>query len=252
MLLGKEVLNEAVVDIDFAASRIRVIDRQTYQPAPAAHELRLTTVAGLRAAPIRIEGGPEVMGMFDLGSAVPLTLFPAYVAEQGLLQGRPVSEGRSHGVGGLSTSRMMTLKRLSLAGFDLEAVPASVPEAHGVWARDTAAANLGLPIFSRFRLAVDFAGDRMFLTPGPDLKTPFPRDRAGLTTTAKDGKRQVAFVAPHSPAEAQGFKPGDVITDVDGQGAVPDSRWIRDAAGRNVTLTLEGGERRSLTLADYF
>lgn len=252
VLLGKEVLNEAVVDIDFAARRIRVIDRQAYRPAPEAHELPLTTAAGLRAAPIRIEGGPEVMGMFDLGSAVPLTLFPAYAAERGLLEGRPVSEGRSHGVGGQSTSRLTTLKRLTLAGFDLEAVPASVPEAHGVWARETAAANLGLPIFSRFRLAVDFAGDRLFLTPGPELKAPFPRDRAGLTTSAKDGKRLVAFVAPQSPAEALGLKPGDVITDVDGQGAVPDSRWVRDAAGRTVTLTLEGGERRSLILADYF
>src|SRR5690606_40636742 len=72
----------------------------------------------------------------------------------------------------------------------------------------SAAANLGLPIFSRFRLAVDFAGDRLFLTPGPELKAPFPRDRAGLTTSAKDGKRLVAFVAPQSPAEALGLKIG--------------------------------------------
>jgi len=60
----------------------------------------------------------------------------------------------------------MTVQRLHLAGFDLEDVAADVPEAHGIWVRDVAAANLGLPLFSRFRLAIDFAGDRLFLTPG--------------------------------------------------------------------------------------
>lgn len=252
VLLGKEVMNEAVVDIDFAARRIRVIDRSDYQPLPEARELKLVTTSGLRALPVRIEDGPEVLGMFDLGSGAPMTLFPAYAAEQGLLAGRPVSEARSHGVGGASTVSMMTVQRLTLAGFDVDAVPASVPPLHGVWVRDVAAANLGLPLFSRFRLAMDFAGDRLFLAPGPDFAAPFPRDRAGLMTSAKDGKRLIAFVAPSSPAAALGLKSGDLIIDIDGQGALPDSGWTRGAAGRDVTLTLDGGERRHLILADYF
>ena len=166
VLLGKEVMNEAVIDIDFAASRIRMVDRAAYRPTAAAREVALVTLTGLRAVPIRIEDGPEVLGMFDLGSAKALTLFPSYVAEHGLLDGRAVSEGSSHGVGGLSAVRTMTVQRLHLAGFDLEDVAADVPEAHGIWVRDVAAANLGLPLFSRFRLAIDFAGDRLFLTPG--------------------------------------------------------------------------------------
>lgn len=166
VLLGKEVMNEAIIDLDFAASRIRIVDRAAYRPAPTARELALVTLTGLRAVPIRIENGPEVLGMFDLGSATALTLLPGYVAEHGLLDGRAVAEGRSHGVGGASTVRTVTVQRLHLAGFEIEDVAANVPEAHGVWVRDAAAANLGLPVFSRFRLAIDFAGDRLFLGQG--------------------------------------------------------------------------------------
>lgn len=74
----------------------------------------------------------------------------------------------------------------------------------------------------------------------------------GLTTSAKTASAWSPSSPLIRPPKPLGLKPGDVITDVDGQGAVPDSRWILDATGRNVTLTLEGGERRSLILADCF
>ncbi len=192
VLLGKEVMNEAVIDIDFAASRIRMVDRAAYRPTTAAREVALVTLTGLRAVPIRIEDGPEVLGMFDLGSAKALTLFPSYVAEHGLLDGRAVSEGSSHGVGGLSAVRTMTVQRLHLAGFDLEDVAADVPEAHGIWVRDVAAANLGLPLFSRFRLAIDFAGDRLFLTPGDAVEHATGADLTMVLNN--DEGRQVTMV----------------------------------------------------------
>jgi len=99
---------------------------------------------------------------------------------------------------------------------------------------------------------IDFGGDRLFLLPGPDMAKPLPRDRSGLTTAVRGGKRVVRFVAPGSPAEAGAWKAGDVIIDIDGRGIDPENHWGEAAVGRTVTLTLEGGERRRLTLADYF
>lgn len=252
VLLGKEMMNQAITDIDFAARRIRLVAPEAFVPPPGTVELPLTPVKGLRAVPVAIEDGPTVLAMFDLGNGSPLALFPGYAAEARLTEGRRVSAVMAGGVGGAAPAALFNLSRLSIGGHVFENVPATLRPADGVWARDDAAANVGLPIFSRFRLMIDFGGDRLFLQPGPDLARPLARDRSGLNTVVRDGKRVVRFVAPGSPAEAGGWKAGDVIVDIDGGGIDPENHWGEAAAGRTVTLTLEGGERRALTLADYF
>lgn len=252
VLLGKEMMNQAITDIDFAARRIRLVAPEAFAPPPGAVDLPLTPVKGLRALPVVIEGGPTVMAMFDLGNGSPLALFPGYAAEARVLEGRRASAVMAGGVGGAAPSALFNLNRLSIGGHVFENVPTTLRPADGVWAREDAAANVGLPIFSRFRLMIDFGGDRLFLLPGPDMAKPLPRDRSGLTTAVRGGKRVVRFVAPGSPAEAGAWKAGDVIIDIDGRGIDPENHWGEAAVGRTVTLTLEGGERRRLTLADYF
>lgn len=251
VLLGKEMMNQAITDIDFAERRIRLVAPDAFAPPPGTIELPLTPVNGLRALPVVIEDGPTVMAMFDLGNGTPLALFPGYAAEARLTQGRRVSAVMAGGVGGAAPAVLFNLNRLSIGGHVFESVPATV-RGEGVWAREDAAANVGMPILSRFRLMIDFGGDRLFLQPGPDMARPLARDRSGLNTIVRDGKRVVRFVAPGSPAEAGGWKAGDVIVDIDGGGIDPENHWGEAAAGSTVTLTLEGGERRALTLADYF
>src|SRR5690606_1884542 len=81
VLLGKEMMNQAITDIDFAARRIRLVAPDAFAPPPGTIELPLTPVNGLRALPVVIEDGPTVMAMFDLGNGTPLALFPGYAAE---------------------------------------------------------------------------------------------------------------------------------------------------------------------------
>lgn len=251
VLLGKEMMNQAITDIDFAARRIRLVAPDAFAPPPGTIELPLTPVNGLRALPVVIEDGPTVMAMFDLGNGTPIALFPGYAAEARLTEGRRVSAVMAGGVGGAAPAVLFNLNSLSIGGHVFESVPATV-RGEGVWAREDAAANVGMPILSRFRLMIDFGGDRLFLLPGPDMARPLARDRSGLNTIVRDGKRIVRFVAPGSPGEAGGWRAGDVIVDIDGGGIDPENHWGEAAAGRTVTLTLEGGERRALTLADYF
>ncbi|MGO4686661.1 aspartyl protease family protein [Brevundimonas sp. 2YAF1] len=252
VLLGKELMNQSITDIDFAAGRIRLVSAEGFAPPPGTVELPLTPVEGLRAVPITIEDGPPVLAMFDLGNGSALSLYPGYAAEARLLEGRRVSAAMAGGVGGAAPSALVSLSRISIGGYVFANVPATLRTSGGVWARDDAAANIGLPIFSRFRLMIDFGGDRLFLLPGQNMSAPLARNRSGLNTVISNGKRVVRYVAPGSPAEAGAWKAGDVIVDIDGQGIDPENHWGEAAAGRTVTLTLEGGERRQLTLADYF
>jgi predicted metalloprotease with PDZ domain len=121
-------------------------------------------------------------------------------------------------------------------------------------------ANIGLQLLSRFRLTIDFGGDRIWMTPYPDATSrPFRKNRTGLSLTPQGpGALVVDHVAAGSPAARGGWKTGDLITALDGAPIPADyaageaSMWIYGAAGRTVTLTLADGARRSLTLADYF
>src|SRR5690606_19976362 len=147
VLLGKEMMNQAITDIDFAARRIRLVAPDAFAPPPGTIELPLTPVNGLRALPVVIEDGPTVMAMFDLGNGTPIALFPGYAAEARLTEGRRVSAVMAGGVGGAAPAVLFNLNSLSIGGHVFESVPATV-RGEGVWAREDAAANVGMPILS--------------------------------------------------------------------------------------------------------
>ena len=123
-----------------------------------------------------------------------------------------------------------------------------------------APANVGLAILRRYHLTIDFAGDRMWLRPDADAATqPFRKNRAGLAVTPQEGRYlRVTHVALDSPAQAAGWKVGELISSIDGQAIDPGypasalSRWTFGPPGQVVALTLSDGSRRLLSLAEYY
>jgi S1-C subfamily serine protease len=78
--------------------------------------------------------------------------------------------------------------------------------------------NIGLPILSRFRLAIDYGHDRLWALPDPaSIREPFVKDRLGLHLKKVDQGFTAELVSPGSPAAAAGFKTGDAVTLVDGK-----------------------------------
>jgi C-terminal processing protease CtpA/Prc len=61
-----------------------------------------------------------------------------------------------------------------------------------------------------------------------------------------------------SPAEAGGWRPGDLICSIDGQAIGTDYQgsalagWTVDTPGRNVRIGLCNGEARHLTLRQFY
>jgi C-terminal processing protease CtpA/Prc len=116
---------------------------------------------------------------------------------------------------------------------------------------------MGTQILSRFRLLVDYPHDRLYLAPYADAARPFPRGRLGLSMLPEAGALVVKLVAAGSPAATAGFHVGDRIVGVDDK---PAASWTMPTldkrfeapAGMTVRLELEGGETRTVTLADYY
>jgi hypothetical protein len=259
-VLGKEVFNEVIIDIDFAHHRIAFRDPATFSAPPGAARLALGRHQDRRSIPVSVEGREPVSFDFDLGNNGGLIVYSAYRDAAHLLDGRPQSLGLSAGVGGLIKSKVATLKSISVAGIELAAVPTEFPDAaDNAVNSDRTAGNVGLPVFSRFRLLTDYPHDALWLIPnGEHLRDPFVKDRSGLAAMPVKDRLKVLMVAPGSPAERLGLKEGAEILAVNGKQIDAGysgsnlSQWAHQAPGTKVELTLADGSIQQLTLQDYY
>jgi hypothetical protein len=260
LILGKEVLNELVVDIDFQRRKIAFRDPSGFSGPPGAVRLTLGKHGDSHTVPVSVEGAAPVPFDFDLGNGSPLIVYGAYRDSAHLLDGKPQSLTLMTGVGGAKPDKMATISSIALGGVQLASVPATFPDAgNDAVSSDRAGGNIGLPVFRRFRLVTDYAHNAIWLTPNAAaIAEPFPKRRSGLMVIHYRDRLKVIQVAPGSPAAQAGWKEGVEITAIDGQkigvGFLGSSlsHWSEGAPGTEVTLLLADGSIRKLTLADYY
>lgn len=246
-VIGRELFDAFVVDFDFERKLMSVEPRGFAAPPPGAQAVPLWLEPRGAVTEIRIEDAPPIRVLVDIGNDLPLILSPSGVTRK-LLQGRRVSTALIGGAGSQAVAQTATLRKLSLGGFDLAGAPVSVaPRAIGF------AGNLGLPVLSRFRLTLDFAGRRMRLSPNGAFAQPFEKDRTGLNGYLDQGYLRIIHVARGGPAERAGFRAGDLVAAIEGEAAATANANLASApSGRTLEFTLADGRKRRLTLAEYY
>jgi hypothetical protein len=259
VILGKNVFLQTIVDVDPSGPAIAFHDPTGFRPPAGAVMVPLEPVGSLRVVPVAVEGLPEASMIFDLGNGGYLSLTPAFWQAHRLLEGRRSSTRSSGAIGGESIHRVATLESIRFAGVTFRGVPTEFTSPDVEIDSDREAGNVGMPLLGRFRLLIDFPGNRLYAIPLRDrIAEPFPRDRSGLRLVRDGNKLDVTYVTEGSPAAAAGWKKGDVITAVDGKPVGPDTLlgphggFTFGPAGTVVTLTMADGITRKLTLADYF
>lgn len=257
VVLGKEVLNQTVADLDFTARTIDFREPATFTPPAEMTRVPLTVASGIRTVPIRVEGHETVNADFDLGNGVALILYPASVAKWKMLQDRPVAQRVGGGVGGLHPEHLMTVRTLEIGGHTLRDLPAVTPvsaEGLAFVASETVQGNVGMPVWSRFHLVMDFGRNQLFLSARPEsLPRAFAKNRSGLTLLREGDVLKVLLVDPAFPKPV--CETGAEIVAIDGL-SVPTisvkTEWTERPAGTKVKLTFQDGHDATLTLQDYY
>jgi hypothetical protein len=259
VVLGKEIFLQSIVEIDPSGPTIEFHDPSTFQPPRGATEVPLEPLGSLRVVPVSVEGLPAAPMIFDLGNGGLMSLTPAYWQSHHLLDGRRSSTNSSGAVGGEQINHLATLRTITFAGRTFRSVPAEFVSPNVEIDSDREAGNVGMPLLGRFRMFIDFPGNRLFLIPiASRIDEPFAKSRVGMRLVAEGSKLLVRYVSAGSPAAAAGFKIGDAIVAIDGTPVGPDysatplSKWGQRPAGTVVVLTMEDGTSRKLTLADYY
>lgn len=257
VILGKEVLNETVTDLNFAARTIAFHAPSAFVPPEGMTRVPLTVAAGIRTVPVSVEGHETVTVDFDLGNGGALLLYPASVAKWSLLENRRVAHTLGGGIGGLHTENLVMAKSLEIGGYTLRDLPAVTPvnaEGLAFATSETVQGNVGMPVWSRFHLIMDFGRNQLFLAASPEsLARPFLKNRSGMTVVREGDALKVLFVDPAFPSPV--CEKGAEIVALDG---VPMTKirsrteWAERPAGTVVKLTFRDGHEAELTLQDYF
>ena len=254
MILGLDLFEECLVEIDFAKARIRllpsgVVHSHWGEPTPLCRSSdRLFTIE------LQVPRGPPVSAALDLGSNVPLYFSPGYAGSARILDGLPKSTAACAGAEGVGVSRIAVLPRIELGGASIRGVPVRVPSE---WAFESDAV-VGLPLLRRFRLALDTSNCRAWLIPDKRaLESPFSKDRSGIGALFAGDRLRIVHVAANSPAEKLQLRPGQEVVSIDGQPInssfrSSDRRVGDQPAGTEILLGFADGKTRRLVLEDYF
>lgn len=252
VVLGRDFFESAVVDLDLPGQRIAISRSERFRPPSGAFSLPLRRDdKRLRWLEVSIAGQGMIPATFDLGSGLELEVSADHARRRGLLAGRRTSTSVVFGVEGVRPYTIATLPSLRIGGAVMRDIPVAVTSP---WQDPHTPAVVGMPVWRRFRLITDYAHDRLWLMPDrAALAQPFSKERSGIGARVEGSTLAVVHVAPGSPAARGGWRPGDRITAIDGRPASRElSGWGRGEPGVRHELTLQGGERRTLVLADYY
>ncbi|MEM7201032.1 MAG: aspartyl protease family protein [Planctomycetota bacterium] len=237
-ILGADLLQTAVVELDYAAARMRLYAPDAYRYAGRGHVFDVAIEKTKVLVPMRIRrrDGTEVTGTFlvDTGSTQAIGLSPHFY--RGLLTpGQPTVEARGWRFGGAaSTGRLLRLASIQLGPFSFDDVVAHavVDESKRSWD-----GSIGGEVLRRFKVILDRSRSRMMLEPNGAIHEPARESLTGMELAA-DGPDQrilrVFSVYAGSPAARAGVARGDVLLEIDGEDAASyglDGLWERWRAG---------------------
>lgn len=261
LILGREIFEDAVVDIDFDKELMSFSDPSEFTPPPGSASAPLTRFeAGHgRVVEVLLEDHEAVELEFDLGSANPIALQHQTWSSMPIFEGRTRSNSLIGGTGGIREVALVSLTSISVAGNVLLDVDCLLEPSRGQLDDRLGEGVLGMPVWSCFRVITDYSRDMLHLSAADVEETRrLPRNRSGLRLLHEGNSLKVLLVAEHSPAAAQGWRAGEVIVRIDDTPVTQDywshalCRWAEQPPGSAVSLGLEDGTERRLILADYY
>ncbi|HEX8245276.1 MAG TPA: aspartyl protease family protein [Longimicrobium sp.] len=259
--LGFDFISRYVVEIDYAARRLRLYDPAAYTYAgggvqvPVSLAMRIPMVQ----ATVTPQGGSPLPArlLLDLGSGVlAVRLMAPFVQEHRLLAtsgGYTAPIGT--GVGGTVVGRIARLDAVDVAGLWVTRPIVGMAERpEGFFGTTMADGTVGAPVFRRTRMILDYTRSRVIFEPARGFDAPYEPEMSGMMLGAAPGDAvTVDYVVASGPAARAGITPGDILLSVDGRPARADELdRIREAFARAHTqhrLTLRRGtSTRTVTL----
>ncbi len=238
-IIGMSFLKRHVIRIDFDSGTLAILasaSRSSGHAFPLSYNATDLPLLDAQVAP-----DDSIRFIIDTGSNASEVSLTGYRFGDLVENGRLERIGASHATAGVEGQAMLRGGRLSelcIGTFKHAGVDASASRAN----------KIGLPLLSRYIVTFDFPHDRVYLKPGKRFAEPSSFGASGIAIGRFGSKTRVKSVAPGSPADVAGVKPGDELVRIDDNdvSSMPLSmvHGILETEGRKVRLALDGPRGR--------
>ena len=166
LVLGQDILGEAVLEMDLKRRRARLVDPAGYEVSPALRSVPVKRSGTALTTEVTVEGA-VIRAVVDTGFSSLLALGQSAAEAAGLLDGRPVEPGSSLVLGGAVAARIVRARTMTFADQVHRNRPVSI-------FADTAApgvpdALLGMGAFAGRRVVIDLGAGRLWASRPLDL-----------------------------------------------------------------------------------
>lgn len=241
-ILGHDLLSRYVVEIDFESEMLTLHRPEAWEYRGGGDTLGMTFTQKKPyiTAGVWLGSGADVPVKLhlDLGQTSALSLIPGSRPDIVVPDAAVTSEG--WGLSGRVVKQMGRVDELRLGRQHLRDVVCSFPLAGHATAGGRQGV-IGLGVLSRFRVILDYPGQRMILEETPSTHAPFELDMSGIAFFPHGEVYSVKRIRRGSPAAQSGLRTGDRLISLDGVPA--ECLRLRDLKAR-----LSGGDGETVRL----
>lgn len=257
LLVGRDLTGNFALDIDYAGRRFRLLPsgRMPFRGLSAPLSIsrdRFVYVSEITLGAARLR--PMIV---DTGDGSSITVTQAGWAAAGLT-GIRTTTAVSFGLAGAVVSEIGIVPALTSGELTARNVEVRIEPSRGFSEAIQVAGRVGSGFLQNYRVLLDPKAGRMILSPQASADEPPVRSTSGLLVGVARDRLRVLHVMRGGPAEAAGWKAGDMICSIDGTSVPEDyatnpvANWSAGQPGRIVTLGLCDAGSRQLTLADFY
>ncbi|OYY89958.1 MAG: hypothetical protein B7Y45_09545 [Sphingomonas sp. 28-66-16] len=257
MLVGHDLIDGYALDIDYAASRFRLLPSGRLPFRGASAPLAVSPEQNLYVTQLTLGGRRLQPVVVDTGDGSSITL-SQQAWRSTRLAPMPMTTTIAYGIGGAQITELAIVDALSVGRLGAEKVELRIEPNGGFSQSIGAAGRIGSGFLQRYRVLIDpGAGHIVFSEPTQPEAGPL-RSTSGILARTEKDRLRVLHVMRGSPAESGGWRSGETICSIDGTAigsSYATSRaagWSVDRPGRVVALGLCDGVTRRLTLQRFY
>lgn len=221
-IIGYDFFKNFVVEIHYSRKFIRLYNPKHYKPKKKATAIPIELINKKPYIKARVADhrGSEVLTrwLIDTGASQALSIYHEDIETPNATLDAFIGRGLSGDMYG----KIGRVQRFEMADYAFEGVVAGYPDTASIrWVigGDTAYANLGAEILSRFLVTLDYGNYKLYLKKNSRFKKPFLYNTSGLEAVALHPDfttYEIVYVRPGSPAQKAGILIGDELLTVNG------------------------------------
>jgi len=245
-IIGFSFLSRYIVKIDYDSSKIFVYTKGTMK-YPRGGFLIRPLLINIPVFSTSIKDDREVVNRFyfDTGAGMCLLLSSDFVNDSDFVSPkRKWHATQAEGLGGKAPMKQGVLKMMKLGPYKFRNVPTYIFEdEYNVTSYPYLGGLIGNDLLRRFNIIINYDRRDLYLMPNSHLRDPFDYSYTGLGMYVIDGEIRIIDVMPGSPAEAAGFKPGDIVMAIE-------NNFTNNIQAYKTLLQTPGGKLKILVLRE--